>query len=100
MQRVVAVGHAPAVADLAATLRRDKFNGLGVVGACLAGRTMLDEIDGIPVFGGLGSVSAAVHEVGADTVAVLACPEMNGLRLRELAGSWKRRAPTCASRQP
>jgi hypothetical protein len=85
MQRVVAVGHAPAVADLVATLRRDKFNGLDVVGACLAGRTMLDEIDGIPVFGGLGSVSAAVHEVGADTVAVLACPEMNGLRLRELA---------------
>src|SRR5215472_18906750 len=35
MQRVVAVGHAPAVADLIATLRRDKFNGLSVVGACL-----------------------------------------------------------------
>jgi exopolysaccharide biosynthesis polyprenyl glycosylphosphotransferase len=85
MQRVVAVGHAPAVADLVATLRRDKYNGLDVVGACLAGRTTLDEIDGVPVFGGLGSVSAAVHQVGADTVAVLACPEMNGIRLRELA---------------
>ena len=85
MQRVVAVGHAPAVADLVATLRRDKYNGLDVVGACLAGRTMLDEIDGVPVFGGLGSVSAAVRHVGADTVAVLACPEMNGIRLRELA---------------
>ena len=85
MQRVVAVGHAPAVADLVATLRRDKFNGLNVVGACLAGRTMLCEIAGVPVFGGLGSVSAAVDHVGADTVAVLACPEMNGIRLRELA---------------
>jgi exopolysaccharide biosynthesis polyprenyl glycosylphosphotransferase len=46
---------------------------------------MLNEIAGVPVFGGLGSVSAAVHQVGADTVAVLACPEMNGIRLRELA---------------
>jgi exopolysaccharide biosynthesis polyprenyl glycosylphosphotransferase len=85
MQRVVAVGHAPAVADLIATLRRDKHNGLSVVGACLAGRSMLGEIAGAPVFGGLGSVSAAVRQFGADTVAVLACPEMSGIRLRELA---------------
>jgi exopolysaccharide biosynthesis polyprenyl glycosylphosphotransferase len=85
MQRVVAVGHAPAVADLVATLRREKYNGLNVVGACLAGRSMLHEIDGVPVFGGLGNVSRAVHQLEADTVAVLACPEMSGIRLRELA---------------
>jgi len=85
MQRVVAVGHAPAVADLVATLRRDKYNGLSVVGACLAGRTMLHEIAGVPVLGGLGSVPEAVERLGADTVAVLSCPEMNGIRLRELA---------------
>ena len=85
MQRVVAVGHAPAVADLIATLRRDKYNGLNVVGACLAGRNMLHEIAGVPVFGGLSSVSTAVYQAGADTVAVLACPEINGIRLRELA---------------
>ena len=85
MQRVIAVGHAPAVADLVATLQRDKYNGLSVVGACLAGRTMLHEIAGVPVCGGLGSVAAAVDRLGADTVAVLACPEMSGIRLRELA---------------
>ena len=85
MQQVVAVGHAQAVADLVALLSRDKFNGLCVVGACLAGRAELDEIAGVPVCGGLGSVSAAVERYGADTVAVLACPEMNGIRLRELA---------------
>jgi exopolysaccharide biosynthesis polyprenyl glycosylphosphotransferase len=85
MQRVVAVGHAPAVADLVAALRRDKYNGLSVVGACLAGRSMLNEIEGVPILGGLGSVSAAVSQFGADTVAVLACPEMSGIRLRELA---------------
>jgi exopolysaccharide biosynthesis polyprenyl glycosylphosphotransferase len=85
MQRVVAVGHPQAVTDLVATLRRDKFNGLHVVAACLAGRVGLKEIAGVPVLGGLGSVSTAIAQFGADTVAVLACPEMNGVRLRELA---------------
>jgi exopolysaccharide biosynthesis polyprenyl glycosylphosphotransferase len=85
MQRVVAVGHAPAVADLVATLLRDRHQGLSVVGACLAGRSMLHEIAGVRVCGGLDRVSAAVEETGADTVAVLACPEMSGIRLRELA---------------
>jgi exopolysaccharide biosynthesis polyprenyl glycosylphosphotransferase len=84
-QRVIAVGHAPAVADLVAVLRRDSYHGLTVVGACLAGGTMLHEIAGIPVRGGPGSVTDAVKDFGADTVAVLACPEMNAIRLRELA---------------
>ena len=85
MHRAVAIGHAPAVADLIAELRRETYHGLAVVGACLAGRTMLREIAGVPVFGGLGNVTTAVGQVGADTVAVLACPELNGVRLRELA---------------
>lgn len=85
MRRVVAIGHAPAVADLVAELRRGTYHGLSVVGACLAGGTMLKEIAGVPVFGGLGSVTAAVGQFRADTVAVLACPEMNGVRLRALA---------------
>jgi exopolysaccharide biosynthesis polyprenyl glycosylphosphotransferase len=85
MHRAVAIGHAPAVADLIAELRRESYHGLAVVGACLAGGTMLREIAGVPVFGGLGNVTAAVDQAGADTVAVLACPELNGVRLRELA---------------
>jgi exopolysaccharide biosynthesis polyprenyl glycosylphosphotransferase len=84
-QRVIAVGHAPAVADLVALLRRDSYHGLTVVGACLAGGTMLHEISGVPVRGGPGLVTEAVKDFGADTVAVLACPEMNAIRLRELA---------------
>jgi len=81
----VAVGHAPAVADLVGELRRGTYHGLSVVGACLAGGSMLHEIAGIPVYGGLDSVTNAVGQFGADTVAVLACPEMNGMRLRKLA---------------
>jgi exopolysaccharide biosynthesis polyprenyl glycosylphosphotransferase len=85
MRKVVAVGHAAAVADLIGELRRGTYHGLSVVGACLAGGSMLGEIAGVPVIGGLTNVTAAVGYLGADTVAVLACPEMNGIRLRELA---------------
>ena len=85
MARVVAVGHASAVADLIAELRRGTYHGLSVVGACLAGGTMLNEIAGVPVYGGLGNVPEAVGHAGADTVAVLSCPEMSGIKLRELA---------------
>jgi exopolysaccharide biosynthesis polyprenyl glycosylphosphotransferase len=85
MRRVVAVGHAPAVADLIGELRRGTYHGLAVVGACLPAGSMLSEINGVPVYGGLRNVPEAVGYAGADTVAVLACPEMNGIRLRELA---------------
>jgi exopolysaccharide biosynthesis polyprenyl glycosylphosphotransferase len=37
------------------------------------------------VFGGLDSITAAVDSFGADTVAVLSCPELSGMALRELA---------------
>jgi len=85
MNKVVAVGHVSAVADLVATLRRDYYHGLAVVGACVAGKGGLGAITGIPVFGGLDTVAEAVRDLDADTVAVLACPEMDGIRLRELA---------------
>jgi exopolysaccharide biosynthesis polyprenyl glycosylphosphotransferase len=40
---------------------------------------------GVPVYGGLDDITAAVKAFGADTVAVTTCPEMDGLRLRSLA---------------
>jgi exopolysaccharide biosynthesis polyprenyl glycosylphosphotransferase len=82
---VVAVGHAAAVADLVTTLRRESHHGLSVVAACVAGLPDQEEVADVPVAGELGSVAAAVSSFGADTVAVLACPELNGTRLRELA---------------
>ena len=93
VRRVVAVGHAAAVSRLVTALRRDTNHGLAVVAACLvdtpegagpdgeAGASAAD----VPVAGGLCGVPAAVGRFGADTVAVLACPEMDGSRLRELA---------------
>jgi exopolysaccharide biosynthesis polyprenyl glycosylphosphotransferase len=84
-RRVVAVGHAAAVADLVTTLRRDSYHGLSVVAACLARPGFTDHVANVPVAGELGSITAAVDRFGGDTVAVLACPEMDGRRLRELA---------------
>jgi exopolysaccharide biosynthesis polyprenyl glycosylphosphotransferase len=118
VRRVVAVGHATAVARLVTVLRRDTYHGLAVVAACLvdapeaagpegaagtqravaqragmsavsipAARVPLSggPVTGVPVAGGPGGVAAAVSRFGADAVAVLACPEMDGGRLRELA---------------
>jgi exopolysaccharide biosynthesis polyprenyl glycosylphosphotransferase len=85
MLSVVAVGHKAAVADLVKELGRDRYHGLTVVGACVAHPSECDEVAGVPVYGDLEDVTAAVRAFGADTVAVLACPEMDGVRLRSLA---------------
>jgi len=85
MRRTVAVGHAAPVEDLVAMLRRDSHHGLSVVAACVAGAQRQDEVADVPICGGLDSVASVVSRFNADTVAVLACPEMDGTRLRELA---------------
>jgi exopolysaccharide biosynthesis polyprenyl glycosylphosphotransferase len=85
MHSVVAVGHELAVADLVTELGRDRYHGLTVVGACVVQPGELDELAGVPVHGGLDDITAAVKAFGADTVAVTACSEMDGLRLRSLA---------------
>jgi exopolysaccharide biosynthesis polyprenyl glycosylphosphotransferase len=89
LQRTVAVGYARDVAELVKELRREKYHGLSVVAACLAGSEPLSEADvaGVPVHGGLDEVVAAVRSSDAHTVAVLACRELNALRLRQL--SWE-----------
>jgi len=85
MHSVVAVGHELAVADLVTELGRDRYHGLNVVGACVVQPGELDELAGVPVYGGLDDITAAVKAFNADTVAVTACPEMDGIRLRSLA---------------
>jgi exopolysaccharide biosynthesis polyprenyl glycosylphosphotransferase len=85
MRKVVVVGPAAVVADLAAELRRNTYHGLEVVAACVVGPVRQVQIGAIPVVGGLGNVTDVVQRYDADTVAVLACPEMSVVRLRELA---------------
>ena len=85
MRRVVVVGHPPVVDDIANLLQRETYHGLSVVAACVAGASQGGVIAGVPVVGGLDEVPEVVGRYEADTVAVLACPEMAGERLRQLA---------------
>ncbi|WP_230878371.1 sugar transferase [Planomonospora sp. ID67723] len=86
MRRVVAVGHRAAVAELVERFRREPHHGMEVVGACTpySGR---GDVAGVPVLGGFSDVPLVVGQAEADTVAVLACPEMDGTALRRLA--WR-----------
>jgi exopolysaccharide biosynthesis polyprenyl glycosylphosphotransferase len=85
MRRVVAVGHPDVIEELVGVLRRETHHGLSVIAACAVGPDQPAAIGDIPVIGGLGNVIHAVRTFDADTVAVLACPEMSSARLRDLA---------------
>jgi exopolysaccharide biosynthesis polyprenyl glycosylphosphotransferase len=85
MSTVVAVGHESAVRQLINELRREPHHGLAVVAACLADGSTASEVAGVPVVGDVDSAADAVRNIGAGTVAVLSCPEIDGVKLRTLA---------------
>ncbi|HYN93565.1 MAG TPA: sugar transferase [Pilimelia sp.] len=85
LRRVIVVGHELAVIHLTRQLRRERFHGLEVVGACLPPRH--DGQVGLPVYGTFDDVAEAVEAATADTVIVLSCPELDGHVLRRLA--WR-----------
>ncbi|WP_089213082.1 sugar transferase [Streptosporangium subroseum] len=86
MRRVLAVGHRTTVAELVRRFRLERYHGMEVVGACLPHDGMGD-VEGVPVLGDFSDVPLVVGQIAADTVAVLACPEMDGVALRRLA--WR-----------
>jgi len=85
MSTVVAVGHESAVSQLICELRREPHHGLQVIAACLAGEPGADKVAGVPVVGDLEDTASVVRNLNAGTVAVLSCPEMDGVKLRALA---------------
>ena len=85
VQRVIAIGHADSVTGLITELGRDSYHGLTVVAACLTDEPDSRELAGVPVYGGIEETTQAVRHFDADSVAVLACPELTSVRLRELA---------------
>jgi exopolysaccharide biosynthesis polyprenyl glycosylphosphotransferase len=90
MRRVVAVGHRGAVSDLISQLRRERYHGMEIVGVCLpaalcTGDDAISEVGEVPVLGDFSEAALMVDVTRADTVAVLACPEMDGVALRRLA---------------
>ncbi|MFI6484225.1 sugar transferase [Nonomuraea sp. NPDC050663] len=87
MRRVVAVGHAAAIAELVTRFRTERYHGMEVVAACLPRDVPGRQIENVPVLGAFADVALVVGQCEADTVAVLACPEMDGVALRRLA--WR-----------
>ncbi|MGW4639172.1 sugar transferase [Sphaerisporangium sp. NPDC004334] len=87
MRRVVAVGHRSSTAELVRRFRREPYHGMQVVGVCLPRGEAVGTVEGVPVFGDFSDVPLVVGQVAADTVAVLACPELDGTALRRLA--WR-----------
>jgi len=88
LRRVVAVGHRHAVADLIRQFRREQYHGMRVVGVCLPDASDEDaQLVGVPVLGAFEDVEMAVERSASDSVAVVSCPEMDGLTLRRLA--WR-----------
>ncbi|MFW6639708.1 sugar transferase [Nocardiopsis algeriensis] len=90
MSGVVVVGHRVAAAELIRCLRARPHHGMRVVGVCLPTSDAGEgdaEVEGCPVVGAFPDAADAAALVRADTVAVLACPEMDGAELRRLA--WR-----------
>ncbi|MFI5906564.1 sugar transferase [Dactylosporangium sp. NPDC051541] len=87
MRRVVVVGHELAVEAMARQLRRERYHGLKVVGACLPAPGAVADV---PVLGAFDEIAAAVRKARADTVLVLSCPELDGHALRRLAWHLER----------
>jgi exopolysaccharide biosynthesis polyprenyl glycosylphosphotransferase len=90
-RRTVVVGPARTVTEMITALSRDSSHGLHIVAACVpGGRRRLTDIAGVPVGGGVDSVTTTVHHFRADTVAVVNCAQMDSGRLRELAWALER----------
>lgn len=90
MRPVLVMGYERAVAGLCVQLQRLPHHGMQVVGALLPQDRIrpgaLSDV-GVPVVGTFDDAAEAVARTGADTVAVLACPELDAQALRRLA--WK-----------
>jgi exopolysaccharide biosynthesis polyprenyl glycosylphosphotransferase len=85
MSTVIAAGHERAVRQLIGELRREPHHGLMVVAACLPAPSTTTAVAGVRVLGDLDEIADGVRYSGADAVAVLSCPEMDGVKLRSLA---------------
>ncbi len=90
--RLLVVGSAMAVRDLATALAREPWSGYEVVGACVTGHSPAGQdmdIPGvgiIPTFGDESHVVGAVTATNSHAVAVTATDQLNGRGMRDL--SW------------
>jgi exopolysaccharide biosynthesis polyprenyl glycosylphosphotransferase len=85
MSTVALVGHEQAVRQLASELRRSVSHGLHPVCCCLVNSPHTQEVDGIPVLGDFNDVASVSRNLNLDMVVILAGPEIDGHKIRDLA---------------
>lgn len=90
LRRVIVVGHELSVIGITRQLRRERYHGLEVVGACLPPDADGIGVAGLTVYGTFDEVASAVEQADADTVVVLSCPELDGAAVRRLAWQLER----------
>jgi exopolysaccharide biosynthesis polyprenyl glycosylphosphotransferase len=86
-RRVLVVGDASHILELAHQLRRDWYAGYRVVGACIPDALIApvpQHLDGVPVVGSFRNIMESAAAVSADTVAVAGSAELTARRLRRL----------------
>jgi exopolysaccharide biosynthesis polyprenyl glycosylphosphotransferase len=94
MTSMLLVGDGRSVADFAAMVRRDRYAGMNVIGACVPAELVDDaetrrQLDGADVrlLGDVDSIVSAVEASHADTVAVVSTSTVGRDRLRWI--SWQ-----------
>lgn len=86
--RVLLVGSADSVTQIARELRRAPSAGYFVVGACVPSAVRGDVVPGttIPIVGDVGNVDVALQVTGADTVAITSTDDLPPAKVKEI--SW------------
>ncbi|WP_328462488.1 exopolysaccharide biosynthesis polyprenyl glycosylphosphotransferase [Actinoplanes sp. NBC_00393] len=90
LRRVIVVGHELSVIGITRQLRRERYHGLEVVGACLPPGADGIGVTDLTVYGTFDDVASAVEQADADTVVVTSCPELDGAAVRRLAWQLER----------
>jgi exopolysaccharide biosynthesis polyprenyl glycosylphosphotransferase len=95
LHRILAIGHPAAVRALVDEIARQSSPVAEVVGCCVPGTSRRD-LTPLPtqvrVYPGIDRVVTAAEAVGADVVAVLPCPEVDGAVLRRLTWALEGRS--------
>jgi exopolysaccharide biosynthesis polyprenyl glycosylphosphotransferase len=85
-QRVLAIGDAAHVDDLARLVSREPSAGFVIVGACFPGGVSGETTEGgVPSFGSMTGVAAVARAARCDAIAVTASPSITAATLRRLA---------------
>lgn len=94
LSSVLVVGDASAIEDFTSMVRRDRYAGMRVVGACVPGELAIDEVTittlnaiDVPILGDVDCIRAAVSISQADTVAVVSSGVLGPEKLRSI--SWQ-----------